>query len=191
MSGSILPTNRPLGRALIIGSPACRGEPLNILQRLGFSCVEIDDPYTAAFELFHQPLPYGCLVLSLASLYREELALIGLAKRMPELDIWLVHTDGRQAALAEALRLGADGLLAEDGPHRTTPPVSAATPSPESEPEPDPEPEPEPEPNQSLSGAGEVLVESASGGRADEPVLTADELRALLQEQPSFPDGGE
>jgi hypothetical protein len=186
MTGVSMPVTRPTGRALIIGSPACRNAPLGTLQRLGFTCAEIDDPYSAMAELCRRPLVYRAIILSLASLYREEMALIQAVKRRwPHVDIWLTQTDGRHAALADAMRLGADGLLSEDGLHRTAltggttdtvyrpsetgtvaaglAPVSAVPPV-------DPEPE-------------------AHEDEGNEPILTADELRALLAEQPTaFPD---
>src|SRR5689334_20965141 len=120
MAGVSMPVTRPTGRALIIGSPACRSEPLNTLQRLGFTCAEIDDAYSAMAEICRRPLVYRAIILSLASLYREELALIqSVKRRWPHVDVWVTQTDGRHAALADAMRLGADGLLSEDGLHRT------------------------------------------------------------------------
>ena len=182
MTGVSMPVTRPTGRALIIGSPACRNAPLGTLQRLGFTCAEIDDPYSAMAELCRRPLVYRAIILSLASLYREEMPLIQAVKRRwPHVDIWLTQTDGRHAALADAMRLGADGLLSEDGLHRTAlaggttdtvyrssegaagptiTPVSAVPPVDHS---PDPQ-------DEEMSG--------------NEPILTADELRALLAEQP-------
>src|SRR5205823_492722 len=108
-------------------------------------------------------LVYRALVISLASVFREELALIALAKRkFPHIDVWVTHTDGRQAALAEAMRLGADGLLAEDGLHRTA--VGASV-------------------KQTVTArTEETRAQEPAELRASEPVLTADELRALLQE---------
>jgi hypothetical protein len=128
---------------------------------------------------------YRSVVLSLQSFYREEIALIGAIKRrFPHLDVWLTHTDGRQAALAEAMRLGADGLLAEDGLHRIassgTGEMSVARSTPESIPIPITLETP-------TEPAHEVLSDEPL---VSEPVLTADELRALLQEQPSMPPSG-
>jgi hypothetical protein len=186
-----MPVSRPTGRALIIGSPACRSAPLSTLQRLGFTCAEIDDPYSAMAELCRRPLVYRAIILSLTSLYREEMPLIQAVKRRwPHVDIWLTQTDGRHAALADAMRLGADGLLSEDGLHRTAlagsttdtvyrssesagaaptiTPVSAVPPV-------DTSPDPH---DDEMSG--------------NEPILTADELRALLAEQPTaFPEDSE
>src|SRR3954470_9847179 len=120
MPGVSMPVTRPTGRALIIGSPSCRTAPLNTLQRLGFTCAEVDEPYSAMAELCRRPLVYRAIILSLTSLYRAELSLISAVKRRwPHVDIWLTQTDGRHAALADAMRLGADGLLSEDGLHRT------------------------------------------------------------------------
>ena len=189
MTGVSMPVTRPTGRALIIGSPACRSSPLGTLQRLGFTCAEIDDPYSAMAELCRRPLVYRAIILSLASLYREEMALIqSVKRRWPHVDIWLTQTDGRHAALADAMRLGADGLLSEDGLHRTaltggttdtvyrnSDAFSVASPAPVSAVPPvDPDPDAQ---DEEMAG--------------NEPILTADELRALLAEQPtSFPDDG-
>src|SRR5438876_7612500 len=174
MPGVSMPVTRPTGRALIIGSPACRTAPLNTLGRLGFTCAEVDDPYSAMAEICRRPLVYRAMILSLASLYREELAIIASVKRRwPHVDVWLTQTDGRHAALADAMRLGADGLLSEDGLHRTAiatgssegnyvregvdfAPVSVVAPA----------------------DQGEDLRDEEFG--ANEPILTADELRALL-----------
>src|SRR5688500_16598864 len=115
MSGVSLPVSRPVGRALIVGSPTNRTLPLSTLQRLGFTCAETDDPYGAMLELCRRPLVYRAVILSLTSLYREELQIIATIKRrMPHVEVWLTHIEARQASLAEAMRLGADGLLAEE-----------------------------------------------------------------------------
>src|SRR5881392_3088214 len=103
MSGVTFPANRSGGRALVVGGATNRPEPVALLKQLNFTCAEVDDPYAAAAELLKRPLVYRALVISLASVFREELALIALAKRkFPHIDVWLTHTDGRQAALAEA-----------------------------------------------------------------------------------------
>jgi hypothetical protein len=182
MTGVSMPVTRPTGRALIIGSPACRSEPLNTLQRLGFTCAEIDDAYSAMAEICRRPLVYRAIILSLASLYREELALIqSVKRRWPHVDIWVTQTDGRHAALADAMRLGADGLLSDDGLHRTA--MAGAG------------------PGESVYARADVgaavapvsVVPPVDADRdvtdaemgANEPILTADELRALLAEQPT------
>lgn len=188
MAGVSMPVTRPTGRALIIGSPACRSAPLGTLQRLGFTCAEIDDPYSAMAELCRRPLVYRAIILSLASLYREEMPLIQAVKRRwPHVDIWLTQTDGRHAALADAMRLGADGLLSEDGLHRTA--LAGATTDTVYRPS---EPTPAPPLINPASAVPPVDTspephdEETTG---NEPILTADELRALLAEQPAaFPE---
>ena len=193
-TGVSMPVTRPAGRALIIGSPACRSAPLNTLQRMGFTCAELDNPYSAMAEICGRPMVYRAMILSLASLYREELALIqSVKRRWPHLEIWLTQTDGRHAALADAMRLGADGLISEDGLHRTgvtggmvdtvSPPLHAHV---HSAPVPSPTPLPRIQP---VTPPAETSQDNESA--ASEPILTADELRALLAEQPSMPPGGE
>jgi hypothetical protein len=161
--------NRPIGRALIVGSASSRPQPAAVLQRLGFTCAELDDPYSAMLELCRRPLVYRAVILSLTSLYKEELAVVqSIKQRFPHVEVWLTQTDGRQASLAESMRLGADGLLSEDGLHRiamTTGEPIAQSPPAASEPV---DEEESIEPDMSMGV----------------PVLTADELRALLQEQP-------
>jgi len=154
------------------------------MQRLGFECAAVTDPYAAMIELCRRPLAYRAVVLSVQGLYREELPIIlTIKRRLPHVEIWLTHTDGRQAAMAEAQRMGADGLLADDGLHRTgavlgqdvvsTPPTDEpAAPSMETTDIPN-------------ARAADIADDASS-----EPVLTADELRALLQEQPSMPPAG-
>src|ERR1700683_4281579 len=127
MPGVSLPVSRPLGRALVVGGPPTRAQPVATLRSLGYDCGEVDDPYAAAQELFCNRHSFNALVLALASLYREELALVAtVQRRHPRIEIWLSHTDGRQAALAEAIGMGADGLLADDGLHRIAMPLATA-----------------------------------------------------------------
>jgi hypothetical protein len=152
------------------------------MQAMGFTCAEADDAYAAASELFRRPLVYRALVLSLSSLYREELGLIATLKRkLPHVDVWLTHLESRQAALAEAIRLGADGLLAEDGAlHRMA--ISSPAETAKSEP---PKPSAT-EPTPPL--LGEVVAHGIEPEPSSpEPILSADELRAFLQEQPMSP----
>jgi len=101
-----------------------------------------------------------------------------IKRRWPHVDIWLTQTDGRHAALADAMRLGADGLLSDDGLHRTAIAGSAS----------------ESLYSRSEAGSGAWPVsavppvdpnDSIDPDIGDnEPILTADELRALLAEQP-------
>lgn len=176
MPSVTLPVTRPVGRAMLVASTTASGHAMKILLDLGYQCAEMEDPYKAMAELCRRPLAYQSLILSLISLYREELAVIHTVKRrFPHMEIWLTGTDGRTAALAEAMRLGADGLLADDGFHRTAVAAPAITALPPKmlhpvveQPQPSLSPPPPPEP-------------PASEDQESEPVLTADELRALLR----------
>ena len=204
MSGVSLPVSRPIGRALIVANPAGRADLLSAMQRLGYGASELDDPYAAMAELCQRPLAYRAVVLSLAGLYREELNLMpAIKRRFPHIEIWLSHTDGRQGALADAMRLGADGLLAEDGLHRLAIPggttdtsmaivPAASTPIPTAAPAStfasatEITPGEEASPPEGLIVGGTVSHEHEPSG-GGEPVLTADELRALLHEQSPMP----
>ena len=191
MSSVTLPVNRPMGRALVVGNAATRAQPVEVLRRMyGFECVEADDPYAAVLELCRRKTVYNAVIVSLASLYREELGVIATVKRrFPHLEIWLTHTDGRAAALAEALKLGADGLLGDDGLHRTAPMPATAQSPPQvyAPPAEEPADEPPAEPAESHGGGDARQPDETPIG---EPVLTADELRALLQDQPAMPPAG-
>src|SRR5205823_9900063 len=81
VSGVSLPVTRPIGRALLVANPASRPQPLAALQRLGYSCAEADDPYTGMLELCRNALAYRALIVSLASLFKEELPFIESVKR--------------------------------------------------------------------------------------------------------------
>jgi hypothetical protein len=177
---------------LIIGSAACRAEPLVVLQRQGYHCAEIDNPYSAMAELCRRPLAYRAVIVSLQSIFREELGLIStLKRRFGHLEIWLSQTDGRQASLVEAMRLGADGLLADDGLHRLAPSSRSAPGAPQPPAIPHEEDATRPGP-QAMAEESELppAHDADSGEGSDEssigePVLTADELRALLQDAPT------
>jgi DNA-binding NarL/FixJ family response regulator len=190
MSGVSLPVTRPVGRALIIGSGVCRAEPLETMQRLGFQCAELDDPYAAFAEICRRPLAYRAVIVSLNSLYREELPMVqAIKQRWPHVDVWMTHTDGRQAFLAEAMRLGADGLLSGDGLHRTavTEPSAAEAPA--------ADPLAEAVSSETMDGLpADPLAPAESGAAATpeqpsapDPVLTAEELRALLDDDTLLP----
>jgi hypothetical protein len=166
----------------LVAGPGNRAQPLDVLRGLSYGATEADDPYAAMAELCRRPLVYRAVILSLASLYREELGIIpSIKSRFPHVEVWLTHTDGRQAVLAEAMRLGADGLLADDGLHRVAKPATEDTP-----------PAHEPVQSTTTEFAARATDESASHDEtghdpAAGPILTADELRALLHEQPSVP----
>jgi hypothetical protein len=165
---------------LLVSNPAARADVRATLDRLGYGCAETDDPYSAMAELCRRPLVYRAVILSLAGSYREELSIIpAIKRRYPHVELWLAHTDGRQAALAEAMRLGADGLLDDDGLHRIAMNVSETAP---------PAWRPQPQASTATQEAEDRV--DADEGSSGEPVLSADELRALLQEQPGVPPAG-
>src|SRR5204863_6710126 len=124
MSVVSLPVTRPAGRMLIIANSAMQTQPMQTLQQLGLECHAVSDPYSAMTELLAAKANFRGVVLSLQSLYREEIAVVRtLKRRLPHLEVWLAHTDNRQAALAEAMRFGADGLLGDEGLHRIAAPA--------------------------------------------------------------------
>jgi hypothetical protein len=143
------------------------------LTKQGYVCTEVDEPYDAMVTLCRRPLFYSAVIFSLNSLYREELLIISsIKRRFSHVDIWLSDTDGRQAALAEAMRLGADGLVAEDGLHR----IAAAPTATE---------ETGSAPASTVPAPPEQPAEAITPGEnSADPLLTVEELRALLQESP-------
>lgn len=174
----------PAARAVVVSGAPAPGQTLDVLRREGYQCSEAEDPYAAFAMLVEQGGGVRVLVLSLTAVYREELSVIVACKRrFPHIQIYLANTDGRPAALAEAMRLGADGLLSDDGLHQL-PATETAPNVPETRPElpvmravaEAPQPQPEMRP----------MIDMPSG----EPVLTAEELRALLQEIPMRPTSG-
>ena len=166
-----LQSSRNIGRALVVGNAACRQAVLRTLARDGQPAFETDCPYQAMAELARNAQNYRMVILSLQSLYREELGIIVAIKtHYPDVDIWLSQTDGRASALADALRLGADGIVANNGLHRLATSAEVM-------------PEPPAEPARENSEPPKEHEFAVTG--SDEPVLTADELRALLQEPPA------
>jgi len=146
-------------------------------------------------ELARRPMVYRAMILSLTGLYKEELQVINATKRrFPHVEVWLTHIEGRGASLAEAMRLGADGLLAEDGLHRTgagafpVETISDAPRTPLSLPGVATVPTLEQLPT---APARDAEFDNTDDANIAEPVLTADELRALLQEQPAMPPSGD
>jgi hypothetical protein len=165
MSGVSLPVTRPTGRSLLVGGPAAGAEPAATLRRLGCAFAETDDPYAATALLAAQPLAYSSVVLCLNTLFRDELRIISVVKqRFPHVEIWLTRYEGRQRAVDEAIHLGADGLLDADGLHR----ISAIAPPPAA----------------AIQGNATDAAQSPPEPALTEPVLSAEELRALLDDPP-------
>ncbi|MFT3786606.1 MAG: hypothetical protein QM770_10625 [Tepidisphaeraceae bacterium] len=179
---------RPTAFALIVAAPTAQPALQAMLHRENFDSLSVDEPYAALVELLAKPLVYRAVVLSLHGLYREELTVIKTIRaKLPHVSVWLAHTDGRQAALAEAMRLGASGLLSEEGLHAfsddepTTSELAklsslAAT-----------------QANTERTGIVEALTTDERAHEPDEipdesePILSADELRALLADSGTWP----
>ncbi len=174
--------SKPVGHAMVVCSDATRSAPSEVLRRVGYEIDHRDDPYAAMLELCRRPLVFRAIVLSLQALYRDELQIIGtVRRRFPHITIWLTHTDGRQAALAEAMRLGAEGLVSEDGMHSFADSVEVPTPAPaptQFRPAPVQASTPEPQPPATAPAA-----RSANPPQSIDPVLTAEELQALLGDE--------
>jgi DNA-binding NtrC family response regulator len=180
------------GFVLVVAADTAQASAQAMLRRDGFDSHCIDEPYTAMVELLARPLVYRAVVLSLQGLYREELSIIrAVATRLPHVEVWLTHTDGRQAALAEAVRLGAVALIAEDGLHRIAEEsadaaehaklnaLAAQSANAHRQ-----------ELTDTLAATREAIEDNTpiSEMAGDDPILTADELRALLADPPS-PEG--
>lgn len=157
-------SSRLPGRALIVGRPTFRGGAVAELHRRGFLCTEVDEPYEAMVHLCKRPSFYSAIILSLNSLYREELPIIAaIRKRFSHVEIWLSDTDGRHSALAEAMKLGANGLFVDEAEPANPPARMGA----------------------SSETAAHAQESHAAAEKSSDPLLTAEELRALLQETPS------
>jgi hypothetical protein len=156
------------------------------MRAMGYEVHGVDNPYAAFVELLDRPLVYRSVVVSLAATYREELSLIkAIRGRLPHVDVLLAHTDGRAGAMAEAMRLGATGLLDDETVHR----LGDIAPPPA-------DPFASPPARDQFQQRDEDEVDPADEPMQDEesneldPILTAEELRALLQEQPTLPGHG-
>jgi hypothetical protein len=233
MGVASLITFRHDGPVLLVGTAALREKLAKLLADSQIHLAEAEDPYAAMAELCRHSPPYAAVVLSLQSIYREELEMIAVVRRrLPATEVWLTDLEGRSAALAEAMRLGATGLVDGDGFHRLQeqilPPVPTASAHvvlqeaeptrsessgtvrqrngprraerAESEPVAElPREERRPTraanaPRRRRRGPSPSSEPSAKSNEApaasrapDEPVLTAEELRALLQDQPGLP----
>ncbi len=164
---------------MIVGAESLRAHSKEMLATLGYDVDTHDDPYAAMLDLCRRPLVYRVLVLSLQGMYRDELAIINsVRKRFPHVAIWLANTDGRQAALAECIRMGAEAVISEEGIHSMTDTLaSPALPPTQFRPAPMQEDTPT---KASDSAPQDLDVESNHSPITADPVLTADELKALL-----------
>ena len=147
-------TAAPNGLALVVGQPGAGPELARSLARAGYDAAFAPDPYRAMAELSRRPLAIRALVLSLAAIHPQELVMIEVVKRrLPHLDVILTDAAGHPATLADAVRLGADAVLDADRIRRVGP---------------------------SRTDPGEAPSAPADAGA--EPVLSNEELRALLED---------
>ena len=151
-----------IGRALMVGKhvSACDA---SALRELGLEVELMGDPYAAMAELASRPLAYRALVLSLAAIFPEELAIVNVVKkRYPHVKIMAGDTAGRPALLAEVKKLGVEQIVVQSEMPAT---ASLSKDKIETPAE--------------INENDEQLRQPAG-----EPVLTAEELRALLEDQP-------
>jgi hypothetical protein len=124
--GSALGQRSTTAHVLVVASPNAQPALQALLRNAGYDALCVEDPYAALLELLVKPMVYRAVVLSLQGLYREELSVIRtLRARLSHVEVWLAHTDGRHAAMAEAVRLGAGGILSDEGLHRLDEPSAA------------------------------------------------------------------
>lgn len=167
---SKLPSTSPklIGRALIIGNRLGSGET-RALSELQLRIESATDPYAAMAEIAARPLVYRALILPMLQIFPEELALVrAVKKRYPHVQIIAAQVGGRLGRAEELHRLGVDAIVSEKG-------LQYFSPAPKSDSSPVPAPAPQSE--------NTTPVPFSSGPvSSPEPVLTAEELRALLGE---------
>ncbi len=134
------PTNAPsrasglgLGPCLVLADASVWSQLDQLLAQLPTpttTAARLSDPYAALLELLRRPMAFRAVIVSLQKIFPPEIAFIKtLRDRLTHIDIVLAHTDGRSAALAEAVRLGATALLDADGLHRLAHPQHHPAPS--------------------------------------------------------------
>jgi len=182
MLSATLPIPKSTGHAMIVGAALSDSGAGEVLNQMGYEVDFRDDPYAAMLELCRRPLVFRTLVLSLAATYRDELSIIAtVRRRFPHLTVWVMHTDGRQAALAEAMRLGAEAILTDDAVYPFTDDVPAM-------PAVNKPLQFRPVPVQNDAPPEKYVAATATAEYdrhyvSNEPVLSADELRALLGDE--------
>jgi DNA-binding NarL/FixJ family response regulator len=198
LSASLQHPPKSAGRAIVVGLASARLSAQKVLQQAGYDVECLESPYAAMLELCRRPLVYRTLVLSLQGLYRDELNIISVVRRrFSHISIWISHTDGRQTALAEAMRLGAEAIVTDDAvlalkDHAATsvmsgPMMSPPMISPSMVPTSGRPMQFRPVPAQTEYGSDKPLSLSPGtvamlDSSANEPVLSADELKALLDD---------
>jgi hypothetical protein len=148
-----------IGRALLVGKRVA-AEDSNVLAADGLQVELTNDPYAAIAELAGRPLVYRALVLPLPQLFSEELALVRVVKRrFPHVQVIASEVPAQMIRSDELRRLGFDAILSSTALQ----PLGAAT-----------------KIEAVVHTAAHMPVQKSSGD--SEPVLTAEELRALLSD---------
>ncbi|HEY1685967.1 MAG TPA: hypothetical protein VGG19_14475 [Tepidisphaeraceae bacterium] len=159
-------TNNPgklIGRALLIGKRAA-AEDAELLAQQGLQVELSHDPYAAVAELSSRPLVYRAVVVPMPQIFPEELSFIRVVKRrFPHVQV--IASEVPERKLEEMRKLGVDAILLDTEIRVLTP----AAP---------PKVEPQIAP-----------VQKSVSVNDSQPVLTAEELRALLSDGP-FPSSG-
>jgi DNA-binding NtrC family response regulator len=151
------PARAPNGRALVVAAPSGVSAMEESLAIVGYEAEVVEDPYQAMAQLARRPLAFRALVLGLSAVHPPELAVIeSVKRRFPHVDVLLADAAGRSGSLTEAVRLGADALL-EGQRLRRFAHQGFESPAP----------------------AAETRSDQPGPG---EPVLTTDELKALLDD---------
>jgi hypothetical protein len=153
MSKSSPTSPKVIGRALLIGRRVA-ADDADALAELGLQVELSADPYAAMAELTSRPLVYRALVLPLPELFPEELVLARVVKtRYPHLQIIATDVPDRANRADELRQLGIEAILSDGRLH----PIESASKS--------------------------EVAPSSTEKPTPEPVLTAEELRALLGDE--------
>jgi hypothetical protein len=151
-----------IGRALLIGK-RIPSKDAQLLAAEGLQVELTTDPYAAVAELANRPLVYRALVLPLPQLFPEELALVRVVKkRFPHVQIIASEVPEKLNRTDDLRRFGFDAILTETL-------QSLASPA-------------------KLEVLTPRTIQKSVGD--SEPVLTAEELRALLSDE-TLPSGTE
>lgn len=173
-------------RVAVVGSGEALARVLGLLHREGAACEAVNDPYRVV-GLVAGSSGVSAVVLVLPCLYPEEMAVVGALRRLTGVPVIVAAADGLMSQLSAAIREGATAILTERGidwlgvPASTGPLPPAATPG-------STEVTPPPTPIRSTPQVDVTTPEdrfdelSEESGPPPEPVLSAEELRALLQE---------
>lgn len=189
----VRPTDLLIGsRVAVIGSGEVLARVLGQLHRLGAECVVLDDPYQAVAALTQRPGAYPAAVFVLPSIYPDELpAISAILKHSPGTRVVVAAAEQQVSSLAAALRLGASGVLTEHGIEafagQDAPPFSPTNSTPSTQPSTALPPENE---ESTLATADDAHHPTAHQPHDDhhsdyeptDPILTADELHALLHD---------